>query len=170
MVAFLTISKTEIVSTVEILHLGRQGTVSPAWSISLLQMAWRGKAQGVSASMVLTHWGPVTHVCANKLTSIGSDIIWTNAGILIYGPTVTNFSEIWIEIHTFKNMHLKMSSGKWRPFCLGLNVFWPSYPTTSLFQHQKGLWIMSDDPFTRQWVIVSPFPVKACALFQYEFF
>ena len=29
-----------------------------------------------------------------------------------------------IEIHTFsfQKIHLKMSSGKWRPFCLGLNV------------------------------------------------
>ena len=29
-----------------------------------------------------------------------------------------------IEIHTisFKKMHLKMSSGKWQPFCLSLNV------------------------------------------------
>ena len=29
-----------------------------------------------------------------------------------------------IEIHTFsfKKIHLKMSSGKWRPLCLGLNV------------------------------------------------
>ena len=37
----------------------------------------------------------------------------------------TNFSEILIEIDTFsvRKMHLKMSSGKWRPFCLGLNVF-----------------------------------------------
>ena len=33
-------------------------------------------------------------------------------------------SEILIEIYTFpfKKMHLKMSSGKWRPSCLGLNV------------------------------------------------
>ena len=36
----------------------------------------------------------------------------------------TNFSEISSEIHAFPftKMHLKMSSGKWRPFCLGLNV------------------------------------------------
>ena len=36
----------------------------------------------------------------------------------------TNLSEMLIEIHTFsfKKMHLKMSSGKWRPFCIGLNV------------------------------------------------
>ena len=35
-----------------------------------------------------------------------------------------NFSGTLIEVHTlsFKKMHLKMSSGKWRPCCLGLNV------------------------------------------------
>ena len=82
----------------------------------------------------LTHWGRVTHICASNLTNIGSDnglspgrrqaIIWTNAGILLIGPLGTNFSEMLIEIHTFsfKKIHLKMSSGKWRPFCLGLNV------------------------------------------------
>ena len=82
----------------------------------------------------LTYWGRVMHICVSKLTIIGSDkglspgrrqaIIWTNAGILLIGPLRTNFSEMLIEIHTFsfKKMHLKMSSGKWRPFCLGLNV------------------------------------------------
>ena len=36
----------------------------------------------------------------------------------------TNFNENLIDVHifSFKKMHLKMSSGKWRPFCLGLNV------------------------------------------------
>ena len=50
-------------------------------------------------------------------------IIFTKAGILLIRPLETNFSEILIEIHTFssKKMHFKMSSGKWRPFCLGLN-------------------------------------------------
>ena len=82
---------------------------------------------------VLTHWGRVTHICVNKLTIIGSGnglspgrrqaIIWTNAGILLIGPLVTNFSEILIEMKTFsfKKMHSKISSGKWRPSCLGLN-------------------------------------------------
>ena len=82
----------------------------------------------------LTHWGRVTHICVGKLTIIGSDnglspqrrqaIIWTNAGILLIGPLGTNFSEISIGIQTFafKKMHFKMSSAKWRPFCLGLNV------------------------------------------------
>ena len=67
-----------------------------------------------------------------KLTSIGSDnglspyldIVWTNAGILLIGLLGTNFFEILIEIQTFsfKKMHLMMSSAKWRPFGLGLNV------------------------------------------------
>ena len=83
----------------------------------------------------LTHWGRVTHICVSKIITIGSDnglspdrrqaIIGTNAGILLIGPWGTNFSEISIGIQTFsfKKMHLKMSSAKWRPFCLGLNVF-----------------------------------------------
>ena len=76
----------------------------------------------------------MTHICVSKLTIIGSDnglspdrrqaIIWTNAGILLIGSLGTNFSEISIEILTFsfKKMHLKVSSAKRRPFCLGLNV------------------------------------------------
>ena len=51
-------------------------------------------------------------------------IIWTNAAILLIRTLGTNFSEKLIEIHIsfFKKMHLKMSSGKWRPFCLGLKM------------------------------------------------
>ena len=82
----------------------------------------------------LTHWGRVTHICVIKFTIIGSDnglspsrrqaIIWTNAGILLIRPSGTNFSETLIEnnVFLFKKMHLKMSSGKCRPFYLGLNV------------------------------------------------
>ena len=82
----------------------------------------------------LTHWGRATHICVSKLTIIGSDnglspgrrqaIIWTNAGILLIGPLGTNFNETSIKIHTFSftKIHLKLSSGKWRLFCLGLNV------------------------------------------------
>ena len=74
------------------------------------------------------------HISIGKLTIIGSDngllpgwrqaIIWTNAGILFIGPLGTNFSEILINIYTFsfKKMHLKISSGKCRPFSLTLNV------------------------------------------------
>ena len=83
---------------------------------------------------VLTHWGRVTHICVANLTIIGSDnslspgrrhaITWTNIGILLIGPLVTYFSEMLIVFHTFsfKKIYLKMSSGKWWPFCYGLNV------------------------------------------------
>ena len=78
----------------------------------------------------LTHWGWVTQICVSKLTIIGSDdglsigrrqaIIWTNAGILL----IRTFSEILSEIRAFwfKKVYLKMSSAKWRPFCIGLIV------------------------------------------------
>ena len=81
----------------------------------------------------LTHWGRVMHICVGKLSIIASDngsspgrrqaIIWTNAVILLVGHLGTNFSENWNGIETFsiKEMHLKMSSAKWRLFGLGLN-------------------------------------------------
>ena len=77
---------------------------------------------------LLTHWGQVTHICVNKLTTICSDnslspgrhqaIICTNAGILLIRPLGTNFSETLIRAQTFsfRKMELKMSSAKWRPF------------------------------------------------------
>ena len=51
-------------------------------------------------------WSRVTHICVNNQTITGSD------NGLSPGQAIT----------TFKKMHLKMSSGKWRPFYLDLNV------------------------------------------------
>ena len=74
-------------------------------------------------------------------------IIWTNDEILLIGHLRTNFSEIWIGIQTFsfKKMHLKMSSAKWRPFCLGLDFrlvyshlqYWPQarYHRLQIYTH-----------------------------------
>ena len=88
----------------------------------------------------------MTYICVGNLAIIGSDnglspgrrqaIIWTNAGILSIGPLGTNFSEILIKIDTlsFKKMYLKISSGKWRPCCLGLDVFNNAF--SSIFQHR----------------------------------
>ena len=51
-------------------------------------------------------------------------IILTNAEKFIKSPLGANFSEFSIQLHifSFKKIHLKMSSAKWQPFCLGLNV------------------------------------------------
>ena len=101
------------------------------WGIAKLNWQIKHRYNG---NNTLNHWGRVTHICVGKLTITGSDnglspgrrqaIIWTNAGILLIGPLGTNFSEISIaiEIFSFKKMHLKISSAKWRPFCLGPNV------------------------------------------------
>ena len=84
--------------------------------------------------ILITHWGRMTYICTSKLTITGSEsglspgwrqaIIWTNARICLIRNLGTHFSEILSKIHAFSltKMHLKISSGKWRPFCLGLNV------------------------------------------------
>ena len=118
-------------------------TLSHQFSDTLIELAllrwrkcvWNHRLQNVSHYVqALTHWGRVTHICVGNLSIIGSDnglspgrrqvITWTNVGILLFGPLGTNFSEMLIEIHTFllKKIHLKMSSGKRRSFCLNLNV------------------------------------------------
>ena len=122
----------------------------------------------------LTHW--VTHICVSILTIIGSHnglsperrqaIIWTNFGILLIGTLETNFSEIISKIHTFsfKKMHLKTLSAKWRPFCHGFNVLthcglvmpygdrdqgkWCPVPVTNIdFSFSEVLWHSHDRVF-----------------------
>ena len=104
----------------------------------------------------LTHWGRVTQIYVGNITIIASDnglspgrrqaIIWTNVGILLNGPLGTNFSEMLIGIQTFssKEMHLKMSSVKLRPSCLGLNVLTHSNKFQNLwFENRfiKSCWV-----------------------------
>ena len=125
----------------------------------------------------LTHWSRVTHICVSRLAIIGSDnglspgrrqaIIWTNAGILLIGPLGTNFSEIYIEILTFsfKKMCLKVSSAKWRQFCLGLNVLtliiksfgisnWCLYVDSHILLPNDAIWRIDRDRHRfRQWLV-----------------
>ena len=93
------------------------------WSTSDISLTNGGRSRDVRQ-----------HICASKLNHHWSDngllpdrhqaVIWTNAGILLIGPLGRSFGWIVIKNHIFpfKKMLLKMSSGKWRPFCLGLNV------------------------------------------------
>ena len=124
-------------------HFGVMAWCQLGTSPPTLQISWHNKPlllalvnwyQLHDCNLLLTLWGWVTHMCLSKHTITSSDnglspdrhqaIIWTNAGILLIGPLGTNFSEILIEIYTFsfKKTHLKMSSVKGQPFCLGLNV------------------------------------------------
>ena len=81
----------------------------------------------------------------------------TNAGIFLIGPLGTNFNEILIKIYTFsfKKMHLKMSSGKWRPFCPSLIVLTQNNESSA-----KPLWpmLLSRITAARGWGLLSQFP------------
>ena len=124
-----------------------------------------------SLSHSLTHWGRVTHICVSKLTIIGPDnglspgrhqaIIWTNAGILLIRTLGTNFSEILSRIHafSFKTMHLKMSSEKWRPFCLGLNVLSNDISPVWVHAHFLKQWTLEslERNFNEIWIKISNF-------------
>ena len=79
----------------------------------------------------LTHLPHVLYICAVNWVSIVSDngllpvwhqaITYTNAGSVLMGTLRTDSSEILIKIQNFSFMeiHLKMSSVKWQPFCPG---------------------------------------------------
>ena len=73
-------------------------------------------------------------MCVGNLTIIGSDnglspgqrqvIVWTNAGIFLIGPLLTNFNEnfyrnsyIFIQENVFESVVCKITA-----ICLGLNV------------------------------------------------
>ena len=98
----------------------------------------------VLANSHLTHWGRVTHICVNKLTTIGSDnglspgrrqaIIWTNVGILLIRTLGTNFSEISSEIHAFsfkknafENVVCEMASILSRPQSFKVRAWMSNY-------------------------------------------
>ena len=121
-------------------------------SYNVMALTWY-HALSVAAITLLINvprWGWVTHICVSQLITIVSDnglspdrrqaIIWNNDGKLLFGPMGRNFREILIESYTFsfKKMHLKMSSGKWRSSCLGLNVLIKSWSGVTIWHHIIG--------------------------------
>ena len=86
----------------------------------------------IKCQRYLIHWDRVTHICISNtyqhwfrywlvawpVTSHYLNLCWNT------GPLRTNFSEILIQIYTFSltKIRLKMSSVKWLPFSLCLNV------------------------------------------------
>ena len=84
--------------------------------IQLIEAEWRIYAP--------VNWQSLIQIMHGLSYGRRQAIILTNAGIMLIGPLGTNFSEISIQILTFsfEKMLSKLSSAKWRPFCLGLNV------------------------------------------------
>ena len=122
----------------------------------------------------------MTHIYVGNLAIIGSDnglspgrrqaIIWTNDGILLIGPSGTNFSEILIEIQTFpfKIMRLKVSFAKRRPFCLGLNVLRQYVSTTKCGQGHLQVRGVPDDWYSVYAVIHRRLLVSSCLHLSYQ--
>ena len=123
---YIEFSSVWILNTNEFIHVSFQ--VRTSWR---MKQYWHMGLCSLRLSDTYMHQYSI-------LTIIGSDnglspggrqaIIWTHGGILLIGSLATNFIEISIPIHTlsFKKIHLKMSSGKWRPFFLSFNVL--TYP------------------------------------------
>ena len=97
----------------------------------------------------LTQWGRVTHICVSKLTTIGSDNAWSAPShylkqcwnivkLNLRNKFQWTLKRNWYIFMRLNNaqMRLKMSSGKWRPFCLGLNVLthWGRDKMAAIFQ------------------------------------
>ena len=84
-----------------------------------------------SLPFALTHLTLVMHICVSELGIIGlgnglspvrrQAITWTTVVLSSIGLKGTKFSKNRFGIYSFSftNMHLKMSSAKWRPFCPG---------------------------------------------------
>ena len=94
-------------------HLATRGTYSPGdWRCD---EAWREQTLVYPSVM-----------CQQRLIycTWELNVMWTDYGILLIRPLGTNLSDIIVKIHafSFKKMHLKMLSGKWRPSCLGLDM------------------------------------------------
>ena len=105
------------------------------------------------------HWGRVTHMYVSKLTIIGSDNGLSPGRCHAIIPLGTNFNDILIKIYTFsfKKIHLKTSSGKWQPFCLGLNISTHWGRVTHIYVGKLTI-IGSDDglsPERRQAIIIT---------------
>ena len=98
-------------------------------------------------TLKLTHWGRVTHICVSNLIIIGSDngllpsrrqaIIWTGVGILLIEPLGTNFSEMFIEIHTFLLKKNPFENVVWKMAAI---LSWPQCVNTSTWSTNSWQW------------------------------
>ena len=121
----------------------------------------------------------MTHICVSKLTIIVQDnglspdrckaIIWKNTAILLILTLGTNFSEMLIEIRIFASskIHLKLSTGKWCPFCwrgellrVGIRQV---YSIFSLHQFIYNYSVFNSNPYGNDLFIWCQFQIICCA-------
>ena len=87
-------------------------------------------------SVRVKHWGSIWVRQKNRYWEpvFGTKSLFEPTLTVLVRSFRTNLSKIRIKIRiiSLKNMHLKMSSSKWWPFCLGLSVL--TNPTRESFQ------------------------------------
>ena len=134
---------------------------------------WKRWVRGLQA---LTHSYLVTSYDAQNYISITSNnglapshrqaINWTNADTMSIISLWTNFSEIWIrlQIFSFKNLYLKISSAKGRPFCqASISQWWLSPGCVQLpwatLSHAVLVDILAPEcsTWSRVWYLIRPF-------------
>ena len=98
--------------------------VSIWWRHHVIKLSYVIDWTKIRNKHLLPHWGRVTHICVGNITTIIGSENGLSPRIYLIGPLGRDVSEILIESITFllKKMHLKVSSAKRRPYCLGLNV------------------------------------------------
>ena len=124
--------------------------------VCIIEAEWR-----IYAQWTIHHWSD------NGLSPDRRQaIVLTIAGTLLIGHPGTKFNEILIEIRifSFKKIHFKMSSGKWRLSCVGLtlltfangklgnvNSLWCSY---TIWWH-RSVWTLAQ---VMAWSLATPLP------------
>ena len=154
-----------------------------AWHIDLWGKIVSPKYIPISIWQWWIHTEALRHVSVNQIIIIGSCyvMVWclvitgTNDDWLSVRPLSTEFNKIWIKIlqtfpfkmeneilsaiHTssFKKMHLKISSAKWRPFFLGLNVLigrlvYQSW-FSALYNGASSIWCQANSWTNVNWIV-----------------
>ena len=115
------------------------------WYILIAKMTFAANGErGQAVSFMLTHWYWVSIHASATEAIFGSDSGLSPFRRYYLNPywqirtLGINFSATLSDIQTFsfKKMRLKMSSAKWRPFCLGLNVL-TVYPQCSILRLRR---------------------------------
>ena len=132
--------------------------------IGVLILIGREMNRQLYAFFVLIHWGRVTHICVSKLTVVGSDnglppgrrqaIVWTNAEILLIGPSGTCFRNLNRNSYVFiqENAFCKMAAICFWPQCVKQHdeVVIRNYPDSKVHGANMG-------PMLATWTLLSEY-------------
>ena len=147
--------------------------------------SWSVPPHQVSSRFAVIHWDRVLCICVSTRTILGSDNglwpepIWNILNWKLTNKLQCNFNR---HFNIFpKIMYLKMSSAKWRPFCLVLNVFnetelkviqisWTSIRYNTNGDDLLGIWLLPHSPPRHTWDRLSTYTfvthrIQTCVMY-----